>query len=214
LTGALFEAAERGQGLPIAKRFDITPVVRYYYRLHRGIDGKLSRPDLLWLFIAPTVIGGTAAGLDVRLTNLTPLLSATSLLIGVMLSLFVFVTNLRVKVFETESLSYRRDLQKLIASVAAAALYVALWAMLATVDLALSAAVQFDPLSGPLWRRLGVGIQFWILTHLTINIFSIIRRIFLIYHSMFQVDFSADLAPVQKTKDTKGEGSPSRKQAG
>jgi hypothetical protein len=196
--------------LPVAKRFDVTPIVRFFYRLHRSADGKLGRSDVVWLFVTPTVVGGAMAAANVRLTSLTPLLSASSLLIGVMLSLFIFVTNLRIKVSETEPYSYRRDLQKLIASVATAALYAALWAMLATVDFALSATIRFDLFAGPLWQRIGVGIQFWILAHLAVTIFSIIRRIFLIYHSMFQVDFSADLSRVEPTK---GPTSPARRRA-
>lgn len=150
------------------------------------------------VFLGIPIIGGVVSGLAVWLgmpvsNGVSPLLSALALLVGGMMTTFVFLTNLRVKVDESkEQLAYRRTLQKLIAGTVASALYIAVLALSAA--LLLVGVATLDWLRQPAVAPFTVGVVAAVGAHLAINMLSMFRRLYAVYHDVFLKDFGPDLS--------------------
>ncbi|MCS7480746.1 hypothetical protein ACFFQW_23610 [Umezawaea endophytica] len=177
------------------QRFNPWPIVLYHNKANRAEgEDKATRPELLLMYGLPTLIGAVFVVFRVRLGGVPQLLAATSLLVGVMISVFVFLANLRVKVHEVAEFKERRSLRKLIASSAVGALYVSSVSMTLSLCLALIASVP--ALGNPGFISfISSAIAAWLLVHLVVSLASVLRRLFGIYVTMFRSDFSAELDP-------------------
>lgn len=184
-------------------RFNIMPIVRFHFRgLREPNAARLSWRARSWLLLPPAAGAALSYAGRLQFVGVSPLLSATALLVGAMLTVFVFLTNLRVKVSESERYAYRRVLQRMIGRAAVGALYVACLALLITAGLGVASAAQFHILDDLQLRRVGSAMIVALLIHLATNLMSVIRTTFAVYYEVFGVDFGATLEPV---KDPRGE---------
>ncbi|MDO9378648.1 MAG: hypothetical protein Q7T56_07345 [Nocardioidaceae bacterium] len=128
-----------------------------------------------------------ALGLDLR-DGTSQVLAATALLVGAMLTLFVFLTNLRIKISESATYAFRTRLQQLVGGAAVSSLYVACLAMLVALEIATVASVQWlrDFPQQPLTAAVLVSTG----CHLALTLVTVIRRLFGVYYELFQSDFS------------------------
>ncbi len=167
-------------------------------RLHfRGLRGpgrsRLRWTDWAWMVVIPIGSGTAAFAADLHIEPTGSLLSATTLLVGAMLTLFVFLTNLRVKIEETPEYAYRRRLQRLIAGATISSLYVAVVALAASLALALAGGLGGPAWAGAIWERLGAALVTALLVHLGVGLMTVIRRAFAVYDGVFGKDFGPDL---------------------
>jgi hypothetical protein len=129
-----------------------------------------------------------------QLGGIPQLLAATSLLAGSMVSVFVFLANLRIKIDEVDKYRVRRGLKELVGSSAVGALHVAIISMILGVVLAIMASwplMTSDSLSG----NVGSGLSVWLLVHLAISIGAVLRRLLGIYVDLFTSDLTARPEP-------------------
>ncbi|MBP2340171.1 hypothetical protein JOF41_006349 [Saccharothrix coeruleofusca] len=175
------------------QRFNPWPIVLYHAQANRrSRDEKATVPELILLYGAPSITAATFVIFQFRLGGVAQLLAATSLLVGAMISVFVFLANLRVKVFEVAMLRVRRDLKKLIASSAVGALYVSMLSMVLALVLALMASIP-ALIEETFVASLASASAIWLLVHLVVSLASVLRRLFGIYTALFGGDFSADV---------------------
>jgi hypothetical protein len=181
------------------QRFNLWPVVAYQNRAIRDDPRELSdahharvrRIETLYYYGIPTFLAILMLALKANLQGIPQLLSATSLLVGSMLSAFVFLANFRVKVEESEVYRKRKNLPKLIGFSAVGALYVAILAMLLAIILAAMAA--FPALAKETWLGVFVSaVAVWLMVHLFISLASVIRKMFGVFVSIFDDDFDAE----------------------
>lgn len=159
--------------------------------------GRLSPSTWIVTFVLPVAAGALAAGFGVRIVQGGPLIAATSLLIGGMLTLFVFLTNLRIKLSEVDQYKYKRRVHQQVAYTAASCLYVALLALLGTAGLGIGFSVSVPNV--PTWMTAaGTGFAVALLVHLCTTLLAVIRRVFGIYHALYRADFAPDLRPVEE----------------
>src|SRR3954469_667457 len=130
------------------ERFDPTPIVTMHLRAMRSPEAtRLSRSTHFVLFYLPACLGafgGTLVSRGLPMADgVSQVLSATALLVGVMLSAFVFLTNLRVKIQESATYAFRTQLQKLVGGAAVGCLYVAGIAFLTAALLSATATLDF-----------------------------------------------------------------------
>ncbi|MFG3618056.1 hypothetical protein [Nocardia sp. NPDC047654] len=112
-----------------------------------------------------------------------------------MLSTFVFLANLRIKISESEEYKYRTRLKELVADSAAGALYVSLIAMILALCLAVLASWPWLALNGRWQAGVSSGICTAILVHLVISFFAVLRKLLGIYIDLFGADFMAKPDP-------------------
>lgn len=187
------------------QRFDARPIVGYYLRgFQKSGTGGFAWADAVALFGSPILCGVCSYFLNARFVNVSPLLSASTLLVGVMLTVFVFLTNLRVKVAETDKFVYRRALQRMIGSAAVCSLYVAGLALVISAGLAITGGIHVPVLAGRELRRLGSAVLVMLLAHLAVNLLTVIRRVFAVYVGVFGADFSPDLESVPDSEPRNG----------
>ncbi|MCM3516241.1 hypothetical protein [Nocardioides sp. P86] len=108
-----------------------------------------------------------------------------------MLSLFVFITNLRVKVAESPTYAFRTRLHHLLGGTAAGCLYVALAALVVAGELTLVATV--GALRSEVAQPIVVGVVVSSLTHLALNLLNVVRRLFGTYFELFASDFDPSI---------------------
>lgn len=170
---------------------------RYQASLRSPSTGKMAVADRAALYYLPVAAGAIACALiaiGVPVANgLSQLLAATGLLVGAMLTTFVFLANLRLKIDEGE-LNYRRRLQGLVASTVVASLYTALVAL--GVTFLLAAIATIGPLRDPSLRPIVGGVVAAALAHLAVSLISVIRSMFGVYYSVFEKDFAPVLTTV------------------
>lgn len=160
--------------------------------------GRLSPSTWIVTFGLPVIAGALAVGFGVRIVQGGPLITATSLLIGGMLTLFVFLTNLRIKLSEVEQYKYKRRVHQQLAYTSASCLYVALLALLGTAGLGIGFSISVPDL--PTWlAAAGTGFAVALLVHLCTTLLAVIRRVFGIYHALYRADFAPDLRPVEES---------------
>ncbi len=175
--------------------FSVAPIVGLHLLGLRAGRPQMSWPDRLVFAGLPLFTGAFSFALSPRLEGLSTLLAACSLLVGAMLTLFVFPTDLRLKLSETSALSYRRRLQRLVGSGVVSTMYLAVLALASALALASSADVP--ALKGLGLRRPGSALVIALLTHLAVNLLTVICRVLAVYLDVFGADFGADLAPWQ-----------------
>ena len=126
--------------------FSVGPIVeKHYAAMHDSKTGHIRPSTRVWLVAFPVLCGSLTmtavmAGLDLR-DGVSQVLSGIALLVGAMLSLFVFVTNLRVKVAESPTYAFRTRLHQLLGGTAAGCMYVALVSMCVAGELAAVASL-------------------------------------------------------------------------
>ena len=183
----------------MTQRFSPLPILSgHLWAMRAKGQARMPKADLFWFAGFPLLVGilmglGVGLGLDIR-DGSSQLLSATALFVGAMLSVFVFLSNLRIKVTDDQTLAYRRRLKQLISGTVASTLYVALLAMAAAVALVAVATLQF--LRTPGFAPFTVGVVAALGTHLGVNVLAVIRRMFGVYQEVFGVDYGADLEAV------------------
>ncbi len=183
------------------QRFSVAPIAGLHLQGLRAGRPQMSWPDRVVFAGLPLFAGAFSFALSLRLEGLSTLLAACSLLVGAMLTLFVFLTDLRLKLSETSALSYRRRLQRLVGSAVVSTMYVAVLALASTGALALASSADVPALKGLGLRRPGSALIIALLTHLAVNLLTVIRRVLAVYLDVFGADFGADLAPVADVAD-------------
>ena len=173
------------------RRFNPWPIFLYNSRAMRGPDSeRLTWAERALLYGTPAVGFVVFVVFRLQLGGIAQLLSATSLLVGAMLSTFVFLANLRIKIQEVPEYRIRAGLKELVASSAVGALHVSLMAMLLALGLALMASwplLTVDGIPGNIASSLCVAL----LIHLVISLAAVLRRLFAIYEDLFKGDFLA-----------------------
>lgn len=177
------------------QRFNPWPIFLYNSRASKreGVT-RLNWSERGLLYGGPTLGLTLFVIFRLQLNGIPQLLAATSLLAGAMISVFVFLANLRIKIQEVDSYNVRRDLKELVASSAVGSLHVAVIAMLLALCLALMASwplLTTDTLAG----NIVSGIAIWFLVHLAISLAAVLRRLLGIYVDLFTADFTARPEP-------------------
>lgn len=177
--------------------YSVMPVIRRHFAsmADDGGGGGGRRRTWVMLAVVPACLGAfagglVAGGLDVR-DGVSQALAATALLVGAMLSLFVFITNLRVKVAESPTYAFRTRLHHLLGGTAAGCLYVALAALVVAGELTLVATV--GALRSEVAQPIVVGVVVSSLTHLALNLLNVVRRLFGTYFELFASDFDPSI---------------------
>lgn len=184
--------------------YSVRPIVRRHFASMSDGSQRFTRPWIT-LGLIPACLGAfagglVAGGLDVR-DGVSQALAATALLVGAMLSLFVFITNLRVKVAESSTYSFRTRLHQLLGGTAAGCLYVALTSLVVAAELTLIATV--NPLRAQNAQPFVVGIVVASIIHLAINLLNVVRRLFATYFELFASDFDPAIsAPIEEPENS------------
>lgn len=184
------------------QRFNPWPIFIYNSKALRGSeDVPLNWAERLVLYGTPTLGLGLFVTFRLHIGGVAPLLSATSLLVGAMLSTFVFLSNLRIKIQESEEYRVRGGLKELVASSAVGALHVSAVSMALALALALIASWDYLTKSN-VPAHIASGICVWLLLHLLISLAAVMRRLFAVYVELFTGDFMAkpDARPNQFRK--------------
>lgn len=173
------------------KRFSIKPIVVNHFSSLRG-DGKkrLSFGTIGMLFILPLAVAGLGLVFEFKLgrDGATALLTATGLLVGAMVTAFIFLADLRVKISESKELSIRRAMSLLTSETAVACLYCAGLALAISLSLAIALAVPSAVRTGPA-HLAATFLIVAALVHLTVNFLTVLRRLFGVYYDVFRSDF-------------------------
>lgn len=177
------------------QRFNPWPIFLYNSRASRreGV-ARLNWSERGLLYGAPTLGMAAFVIFRLQLNGVPQLLAAVSLLAGAMISVFVFLANLRIKIQEVDSYKVRRGLKELVASSAVGSLHVSVIAMLLALCLALMASwplLTADTFAGNFIS----GIAVWFLVHLAISLAAVLRRLLGIYVDLFTSDFTVQPEP-------------------
>lgn len=180
-----------------ADNYSVMPVIRRHFASMADDGGGEGGRRRTWIVLGlvPACFGAfagglVAGGLDVR-DGVSQALAATALLVGAMLSLFVFITNLRVKVAESPTYAFRTRLHHLLGGTAAGCLYVALIALVVAGELTLVATV--GALRSDVAQPIVVGVVVLSLMHLALNLINVVRRLFGTYFELFASDFDPSI---------------------
>ncbi|NYI89342.1 hypothetical protein HNR02_002665 [Amycolatopsis endophytica] len=182
------------------QRFNPWPIFLYNSRATHGPDSRrLNWAERGLLYGFPTAALVTFIAFRLQLGGVPQLLAATSLLVGTMLSAFVYLSNLRIKIQETADYRTRVRLKELVASSAVGALHVCVIAMVLALMLALMASWP-ELTSDSVVANIASGIAVWLLLHLLVSFSSVLRRLLGIYVELFMSDFMAkpDSEPVPR----------------
>ena len=109
-------------------RFSLKPImVNHFASLRRDNATRISASSKMLLFILPLIAAGLGAVTGFRLdrNGATALLTTSGLLVGAMVTAFIFLANLRIKISESETLKIRRQMGLLTSETAVACLYCA-----------------------------------------------------------------------------------------
>jgi hypothetical protein len=181
-------------------RFSLVPIVTRHYRgLVAPGKTRLSIASIAAFFLLPLAVAGAgwALGFSLPSTAIGPLLTGTGLLCGAFLSVFVLLTNLRIKVDETEKWSYKTTLIKVIANTAASTLYASSVAFGVVGSLVVAVSIPRD------WVQVlhapGSAVIAALAVHLLACFLVVVRRLYGVYFAMFKRDFDPLLQIVSST---------------
>lgn len=172
-------------------RFSIRPiVVNHFSSLRRDGQRRMSPGTFGTLFVFPLAVAGAGLLFQFRLDRggATALLTATGLLVGAMVTAFIFLANLRIKISESNDLGIRRRMSVLTSETAVACLYCAGLAL--ALALGLATALAVPRAARPDWAHLAATFLLVAgLVHLTVNFLTVLRRLFGVYYDVFRSDF-------------------------
>lgn len=180
------------------ERYNIAGVARAHYRAMKrpGTTNSFDWPALIITIAVPLVVGagGFVAGWRISTPTLvSPLLTVSAFIVGGMLTLFVFLANLRVKISETATLQKRRHLASLVSEVSASCLYTATLTFVLGVGSVMLASYSTG-WPGPVHSAL-VGLAAAVYIHVSLTLLTVIRRLFAVYEDLFRRDFIVIVAP-------------------
>jgi CDP-diglyceride synthetase len=189
-------------------RFSLLPLVTAHYR---SLTTSGRKHPSLWIFatliVVPVGLAFAAVAWDFRLTRgaISPLLTASGLLVGVLLSSFVLLTNLRIKISESDKWSYQAKTIRLVAHTAASTMYLTAATLLLIAILLVGASL---PTPAPTWSvYAGTVVTILLISHIGLTFSTVLRRLFGVYVSLFQADFDPVLelvaAPVESQAPVK-----------
>jgi hypothetical protein len=177
--------------MPDLSRFSLKPiVVKHFEALRPSGSTQITLPSKIVLFVVPLIFSGLGVALGYKLDRggATALLTATGLLAGAMVTGFIFLANLRIKISESEQLKLKRKMSLLTSETAVACLYCAGLALGIAVTLAASLAAPRA--LRPDWAHLVVtALLVFALVHLSVNFLTVLRRLFGVYYDVFKSDF-------------------------
>lgn len=172
-------------------RFSVKPiVVKHFEALRPSGRTRITVPSVFVLFVLPLMVavGGLAFGFKLDRGGGTALLTAVGLLVGAMVTGFIFLANLRIKISESDQLKSKRTMSQLTSETAVGCLYCATLAL--SIALALAAGLAIPQAARADWAHvLGTAIIVFGLGHLTVNFLTILRRLFGVYYDVFKSDF-------------------------
>lgn len=185
--------------------YSVMPIVRRHFASMADDEDGGGGRRRVWIVLGlvPLCVGAFAGGLvaggvEVR-DGVSQALAATALLVGAMLSLFVFITNLRIKVAESPTYAFRTRLHQLLGGTAAGCLYIALAALVVAAELTLVATVS--SLRAQYLQPFVVGIVVASIVHLSLNLVNVMRRLFGAYFELFASDFDPQITAMAETVD-------------
>lgn len=191
--------------------YSVMPIVRRHFASMADDEDGGGGTGRVWIVLGliPLCLGAFAGGLvaggvDVR-DGVSQALAATALLVGAMLSLFVFIANLRVKVAESPTYAFRTRLHHLLGGTAAGCLYIALAALIVAAELTLVATVS--ALRTGIAQPIVVGVVVASIAHLALNLVNVVRRLFGAYFELFASDFDPHIAAMAEPEAPDVEGS-------
>jgi hypothetical protein len=172
-------------------KFDVRPLLLANLVGSDG-SGALTARRII-LAVAPPVMIGLALGVWVAnglvvQNGVSVALPSASLLVGAMFGAFIFLTNLRVKLAESPTFAFRVDLLRLVGAGAASCLYLGLVAVVFAGSLALVGSVPWFRTDNIAPYTVGVLVTF--ATHIGLSLLGAVRRLFVIYLSLFASDFN------------------------
>lgn len=191
---------------PSASQPALWEVARQHYKgLHRPGERRLRVSVWMTLVVIPLLVAAAIAVLNAKLVAPTALLTAATVLVGAMLTLFVFLTNLRVKLDETPKYVHRRQLQRSVAGATVSALYVAALSIATALALAISAGFSSTAFDRPVLERVGAAVSGALVTHLAFSLLTVVTRAVGVYATVFAKDFGPDLDVADEPDDDVGQ---------
>lgn len=187
---------------PELERFSLRPLFREHYRgLRSPRSGRIS--SWTWIAIAavPVTSGALAAALGFVFSDavVAPLLTVLGMLAAALLSGFVMLTNLRVKISESQQWSQRTRTQRLVAQSAVTCLYVMLMCLILSASLVATVGVfgQLSLAPTPV-ALVFSAVLVAMAAHIGVTFLTVVRRLYYVYFDLFQVDFGPDLTSVPR----------------
>ena len=178
------------------EKYNLFPIVRAIFA-DSSVRSSAVVGRLLLRLIFPTVIGtggalAVLAGVPVA-NGVSVALPAVSLLVGAMFGAFVFLTNLRVKLAESATFTFRSELHRLVGSSAVGCLYVAVVSMLTAAGLGLVGSLP--QLRDADLKPYVVGVLLAVFAHIGLSLLVVVRNLVLVYLDMFAADFNPKIEP-------------------
>lgn len=192
------------------KRFSVWPIfTRHYQGLVPAGRRRLQVKSVIYLFVTPAVIGILTALSGTELNKLEPAIAGLGVLAGAFLAGFVLLTELRIKIRETES--YRVHLGRLIGRTAASTMYLMVMSILTLMLIILGGVLAGSlPANLILVQHVIAGISVAALVHIAATGMTFLRRLFNVYAQLF----SGDFAPELRVVDQDATDQPTRRQRG
>ncbi|MCO4253891.1 hypothetical protein [Pseudarthrobacter cellobiosi] len=182
-------------------RFSLKQLFGQVFRgLRRTEASHIAWPTRLVVFFVPVAGGilGAVFGGPLAQPTLSAILSGSGLLVGSMLTSFVFLANLRIKMSETVSLKRNGRLARMVSQTAAACLYISFLA-LCIVGIVLTALVLGGTLHTGWLGRFGTILIIALGLHIVLLFPTVVRRLFGAYFEVFSADYTqASLAALRE----------------
>lgn len=178
--------------MAVSDRFSLTPLIGYHYANFRDPGARcMSTATRLVLFGIPLALG-LVVGLTVPLSQSTPpgtplpiMVTAAGTMIAGFLASFVLLTNLRIKLHETDgSLPQDANLRRSVSMAVIASLYLGLVSAGALM-LALLGSLYW-PVLPPEGARTLLGLVVAVFAHIAVTTLSLVRRASGAYVVMFR----------------------------
>lgn len=184
-------------------RFSVKPIVeKHFEALRPSGHARITPASVFVLFVLPLAVAVAGWGFGFKLDRggATALLTATGLLVGAMVTGFIFLANLRIKISESEQLKSKRTMSQLTSETAVGCLYCATLAL--SIALALAAGMAIPQAARADWAHaVGTAVIVFGVGHLTANFLTVLRRLFGVYYDVFKADF-IQISNVQVTGDS------------
>ncbi|WP_138443558.1 hypothetical protein [Sinomonas susongensis] len=152
---------------------------------------KIAWPTRIVLFVLPLSAGAVVSVIGATLSapGFSAVLSGSGLLVGSMLTAFVFLANLRIKMSETPDLKRNGRLARMVSQTAAACLYISFFA-LCIVGIVVTGLIVGGTLHTGWLGRFGSGLIVALGLHLALIFTTVLRRLFGAYFDVFRADYT------------------------
>lgn len=159
--------------------------------LRRAEKSHIAWPTRTVVFVIPVVAGTLSAvfGGPLAQPTLSAILSGSGLLVGSMLTAFVFLANLRIKMSETVTLKRNGRLARMVSQTAAGCLYISFLALCIVGTVVIGLVIGGKLHSGWL-GRFGTALIVALGLHIVVLFTTVVRRLFGAYFEVFRADYT------------------------